>query len=728
MVGNMDQPSRDSILAELNRVLSSALFQGASRSRTLLKYLVEGSLSGKAGGLKEYTIGVEALGRGESFDPRTDPIVRAEASRLRGRLERFYATEGRKDGLTILLPKGSYVPQFRERRLETEESRVSTRREFSRSRWLLQAAVYLLVVACGFAAGLLFHLSPKRASGKRLLELDVALISRGVIGGEVGPAVILSPDGTRTVFTAMGTDGVTRLYSRRLDRLQVTQLPGTDGARVPFFSPDGLWVGFETAGKLKKTPVDGGSPVVLCDVPNLLGASWGEDGYIIAAFGAPTLVRVSSDGGVPKVILDLSKEAETPVWPQVLSGGKLVLYTAMGFAGPNHASIRALSLTTGKTTQLAAGGTFARVLKGSILTYVNQGTLFALPFDLERVTTRGPPTPVLDGVSYSSTFGFAELDFSRSGDLVYRKDSGGRAIVQRLEGAGRTEPFLSRPGHYLWPRVSPDGKRLALSVTDSGESGVRIYEGPPERFTRLRSPVGRYRPLWTPNGRFLVLGGTEEIIWLPADGSGKPHTLVGGASVKAPWSFSPDGTRLAYHQLNQSTGFDLWTVPVHISPAGLTAGSPELFLRTRAFEVYPTFSPDGHWIAYGSNESGTSEVYVRSFPDNGEKVQVSAAGGRIPFWSRDGSELFYRTDDQRIMVANYAIQGGSFVVRSVRLWSPVRLADSGVLANLDLDPNGKGFLALTAASRPEDLESENHATLVLNFVDEVERRLASVPR
>jgi eukaryotic-like serine/threonine-protein kinase len=725
----MDQPppSRDSILEQLNRVLASSSFEGAGRSKALLKFLVEESVSGKGGALKEYTIGSEALGRGESFDPRTDPIVRAEASRLRGRLERYYATEGRTDPVIIVLPKGSYVPQFQEQKPEGRELPTSTRRELSRERNLLWGAAFLVVAALAFAAGILTHWRTRPSIHQRVIQFDVALTSKGTIGGEVGTAVILSPDGTRVVFIAEGNDGVPHLYARRLEESQVTELPGTEGARVPFFSPDGLWVGFWAAEKLKKTSLEGGSPIVLCDAADLLGASWGENGQIIASFGGPMLLRIPASGGAPKVILDLSKKSEHPAWPQILPGGNAVLYTAISFSGPNYATIEALSLTSGETNVLARGGTFGRFLPGSYVTYVNQGTLFAVPFDLKRLQARGSPTPVLEGVSYSSEFGYAELDFSRTGDLVYRKNSGGQLVVQWVDETGKTEPLLSRPGNYLWPRLSPNGKRLALSVTESGESGLWIYEGPPERFTRLPVPGTPHLPLWTPDGRFLVLGGAGGLTWLGADGTAKPHMLLPGNAPDVPvsWASSPSGTRLAFHRKGQATGFDLWTVPVHISADGLTAGKPEVFLQTPAFEVYPTFSPDGRWIAYGSNESGSWEVYVRAFPNDGRWVQVSTTGGRIPLWSRTRHELLYRTDDQRIMAAAYEIKNGEFVIRSVRRWSPIRLADTGVLSNLDLGPDGKRMVGLFPAANPEDQDSENHVTFMLNFADEVDRRLAS---
>ena len=721
--------SRDLILEQQARVLASSLFQGAVRSRALLRFIVEESLDGRTDRLKEYTIGAEALGRGDSFDPRTDPIVRAEASRLRGRLERYYAAEGRADPIVILLPKGSYVPQFLDQKLAaaTAPNHALAQKAF-RSRMPIWIGAGTLIAACALVIGWWVPQHLKRPSGSQLIQFDVELQSLGSLGSEVGTDVILSPDGARLVFVSRGTDGVPRLNTRRLNQSQATQLIGTEGARSAFFSSDGGWVGFWAAGKLMKVPVEGGSPVVLCETNDLLGGSWGEDGNIIAAVGGGKLLRVSSAGGASATVLDLTGERAFPAWPQVLPKSDLVLFTTIGLTGPNGATIEALSFSTGKRTVLARGGTFGRYLSNGYLTYVNQGTLFAAPFDLDRMQASGTATPVLDHVSYSSAFGFAQLDFSQTGTLVYRKDNEEQVVVEVQDGAGRAEPLLAKPGHYLWPRLSPDGQRLAFFETESGAPGVSVYERRSGRTTHLATPKGTYLPMWTRDDRYLIVGGLAGLSWIRVDGTAKSEPLIQGNHVQVPWSLSPDGSRLAYHELNPVTGFDLWTVPIQVSKTGVTAGKPEPFLRTAAYETYPSFSPDGKWIAYGSNESGSWEVYVRPFPDRGERMQVSVDGGRIPFWSPNGHELLYRTDDQRIMVRAYRTKGNLFILQELRSWSPSRLADTGVLANLDLTSDGQRFAMLTPASTVESRQSENHATFMLNFSSEVQRRLLTASR
>ena len=490
----MSPLSRDAILAELAKVLSSSVFAGAERSSTLLRFLVEQTVNDRAEHLKEYTLGVEALGKGESFDPRTDPIVRAEASRLRVRLERYHAVEGQADSLTVVLPKGGYVPRFesrvqppagREPSIAAEAPGRSPRD--TRWIWLAWGAA-----AGASAAAIWFSTRTTSPTERPLMQFEVELNSRGALGSEVGTDVVLSLDGTRLVFVSRGADGVTRLNTRRLDQTVSTELPGTDGARGPFVSPDGHWVGFWASGGLKKTAIDGGSPVVLCDAVDLSGASWGEDGNIIAALSFGKLSTVPSSSGRPKIVVDLTHESVDPRWPQVLPNGRHVLFTAVGPQGPNGANIESLSLADGTRKVLVRGGTYGRYLSSGYLTYVNQGTLFAVPFDADRVDIQPhAAVPVLNDIAYSSTFGFAQLDVSRTGTLIYRRSAAqGQLIASWIDSSGRTQPLLSKPGQYTFPRLSPDGQRLALAVTESGSANIWIHEQQSDQFSRMNSIPG----------------------------------------------------------------------------------------------------------------------------------------------------------------------------------------------------------------------------------------------
>jgi serine/threonine-protein kinase len=538
---------------------------------------------------------------------------------------------------------------------------------------------------------------------------------------------VISPDGTRLAFVIRGPDGFTRLATRRLDQGVVTEIPDTTGARVPFFSPDGAWVGFWAAGSLKKVAADGGAPVIVCEAVDLAGASWGDDGTIIAALGFGTLSRVPSSGGQPSIVVDLRKESIDPRWPQILPGGRHVLFTAVGPQGPNSASIDILSLDDGTRTPVVQGGTFGRYADG-YLTYVNQGTLFAVPFDHHRIAPASATAiPVFSDVAYSSTFGFAQFDVSDTGTFVFRRRAARGQIVPTWIGPGEAEPLRLKPGDYTFPRLSADATRLAFALADGGVTSIWVTDVHGGRTVRLNTGAAEFSPTWSVDGRLLVLGSRSGLFWIDAAGSNPVRQLTMSTALQVPWSFSSDGMRLAFHELDPRTGFDLWTVAVATTRGGLVASQPEPFLRTPAYETYPTFSPDGRWIAYGSGAYGRWDVYVRPFPDDGRgEVRISDAGGRIPYWMPNGRELIYRTDDQQLMVAAYSVKDDSFVAERPRPWAARVLADTGVIANFDIDPTGGRALALLPAGTG-DQQSSNHVTIRLNAANEVRRRLAVSP-
>jgi serine/threonine-protein kinase len=208
-----------------------------------------------------------------------------------------------------------------------------------------------------------------------------------------------------------------------------------------------------------------------------------------------------------------------------------------------------------------------------------------------------------------------------------------------------------------------------------------------------------------------------------SDGAGKAQPLTQSKNTQGPRSFTADGKRMAFHEQDSKTGWDLWTVPIESDGAGLRAGKPEVFLQTPAIEQDPAFSPDGRWLAYRSNESGTAQVYVRAFPDKGGKWQISNSGGQYPMWSR--GDLFFETLDQHIMAAAYTVKGDSFVAGKPRLWSEKPIGGTaGTNKNLDLAPDGKRMVALMPATEAkESQESQNHVVFLLNFFDELRRRV-----
>jgi Tol biopolymer transport system component len=588
----------------------------------------------------------------------------------------------------------------------------------SKLSWAVAAALAIIAVVTTFG-----WWRSTRPVEHPLVRLDVDLGPDVSLGPSYGTDVILSPDGTRMVYVSQN-----RLLTRRLDQPNATELAGTQGAVEPFFSPDGQWVAFFGGGTLQKISVEGGSAIMLCAVNIATGGSWGEDGNIIAALGLRgVLSRIPSAGGTPTPVTELQNGEVTHRWPQILPGGKAVLFTAgTTDLGADEANIEVVSLTDHHTKTLVRGGTFGRYLPSGHLIYVNRGTLFAVPFDVDRLEVHGTPVPVLDQVGYNPALGSAQLDFSQTGTLIYRSGGAGGDLstVQWLDAAGKTQPLLAKPGNYGRPGISPDGQRLAVEVTRGSGTDIWLYDWKRDTMTRLTFTGNTHAPVWSPDGRYIafqVLGKGLSVI--RSDGSGKPQPLTQNKNVQYPWSFTPDGKRLAF--IEQTAGkFRLWTVPLEIDSAGLRAGKPEVFLQTTADERAPSFSPDGRWLAYASDESGTFQVYVRAFPDKGGKWQISNSSGTYPSWSRNGRELFFETLDNHIMVAGYTEKGDSFVADKPRTWSEDRIGGSvNTVKNVDLAPDGKRMVALMPVETAEGQNAQSQVIFLENFSDELRRKV-----
>jgi serine/threonine-protein kinase len=310
-----------------------------------------------------------------------------------------------------------------------------------------------VVVALAVAVALWAPWRPAVQPTPPLVRLDLDLGPDVSLGSATGPAVILSPDGTRLVFSSQDADGTRRLFTRPLDQPKVVPLSGTEGASAPFFSPDGQWVGFFAQGKLKKTRIDGGQPVSLCDAPSGRGASWGENGTIIAALDAQVgLSQVPAEGGKAVSVTKLNLEIgeNTHRWPQILPGGKAVLFNAsIAYGNYDEAEIAVVSLRDHRRKAvLEHAGMYPRYLPSGHLVYVTKGTLFAVPFDPDRLEVQGTATP-LQEVSSNVNLGSAQLDFSRSGILAYRiGGTEGLRTIQWLDGAGKTVSFATEPAFY----------------------------------------------------------------------------------------------------------------------------------------------------------------------------------------------------------------------------------------------------------------------------------------
>jgi len=532
-------------------------------------------------------------------------------------------------------------------------------------------------------------------------------LSRSQPLGIVQPAVALSADGSRLVYVG-DLGGTIQLFLRLMNQLEVRAIPGTKDAVAPFFSPDGQSVGFFSKGKLKIVSLLGGEPVALCDARNPKGGSWGADGMIyFAEKEGDRLSRVPATGGATEHLKAIAEPSEQGVYgyghPQILPGGKEILLSS-------RTSTILFSLETREKEILVKGGQHARYVPTGHLVYARAGAIEAVRFDLATLQVTGPSVPILDRVLMHSSVGTAQLVFSSDGLLVY-VPGGDRAKSTPVwvDRQGNVEPLAMPAQIYGTPKISPDGKRLAILIRGPPRN-VYIYDIASGRETRLTLEGNNYAPVWTPDGKRITFcsdrqgEGTCSLFWKPADGSGEAELLRTRQYAFGPTSWSADGKLLAFDQ-----GGDIWVL-------SLEGGrEPELVIGTEFFEWGPAFSPDGRWIAYISDKDGKFQVYVQPYPAMDRVWQVSDDFGGEPIWSPKGDELFYRNGDKWMVVS----------ISTKPEFSPgtPRLLFEGPYNNVpgvsyDVAPDAQRFLAL----QPEYDDSQvRELQVVTNWFEELKR-------
>jgi serine/threonine-protein kinase len=610
--------------------------------------------------------------------------------------------------------------------LEHESAIVSTAHQPSpKTFWLWPASVLAALIIAAVMGFGWYRTRPAPPALKPLMRLNVDIGPKADFTSSAltGTNVMLSPDGDRLAYIAQS-----HLYVQRGDQAVPTEIVGTDGVYSAFFSPDGRWLGFFAGGKMKKVSVDGGAIVTLCDAAIARGGAWG-DGIIIASLASTGgIMRIPEGGGMPVALTQLQSGEATHRWPQIVPGGKAFVYTAhTGTSGFDTAVIKLFSFVDGKTKVIQEGGTFGRVVKtrsgNAYLLFLSRDTLFARPFDLDRMEATASAVPMLDGFGTSTT-GSADFDVTNDGTAVYRTASGTGLTLQWVNAAGKVEPLITKPAIYGRPALSPQGDRVAIEVATSTSSDIWIYDPKRDNTSRLTFGNGtNVAPLWSPDGRYIVYQEVGGMAWIRSDG-GAQQSLTKSKNLQFPWSFSPDGKHLAFMETGKG-GYDLWILPIEGDvTSGIRAGKPEVFVNSEADERSPTFSPDGHWIAYHANEGGAFEVYVRAYPDTGRKWQVSDGGGTYPMWSKSAHELIFETLDAHIMSASYSVTNDSFVPEKPQVWSSKPIVNSiNSVKNFDLAPDGKRIAALMPAETSQTAGTQSHVTFLLNFFDELERRV-----
>ena len=563
-------------------------------------------------------------------------------------------------------------------------------------------------------------------SEQLLSRFTINLQEDETVDYEVGPSVALSPDGTQLIYVSKKEE-TTHLYLRPIYDFEAKPISGTEGAKGPFFSPDGQWVAFHADGQLKKVSLLGGTPQIICEAKSALGGTWSDDDTIY--FGdwyKGSLMHVSAAGGTAERLttgLKITKEGtfeHSHFWPQTLPGGKAVLFTIWN--SQEDMRVEVYFLETGESKTLIERGCHARYLQTGHLIYAWGGDLISVPFDLEKMEITGSPVPIIEGIMMGFR-GLAHFSISENGSLTYVL--GG--ILGGIEGGlvwvdhnGKVEHLPYPLGEYQSPRLSTDGRELVVTRVQT-QANLWIYGLERGTSRRLTDEEGdEYWAIWTPDGKRIVFNSTRSegpgasLVWKAADGSSPAEQFAVGEYHQQPKSWSADGKVMILTEgLNPESGLDIWLLKLDGNR------KPEPFLHSRYNEMHPIFSPDGRWIAYVTDESGREEVYVRPYPGPGNITTISTEGGMEPVWAPDGKELYYRE------VSGDKMMAVSFIAEpELRVGKPRLLFEGKYKGgwpwgrNYDIAPDGKRFIMIT---EEEEKQMPSQINVVLNWSEELKR-------
>ena len=600
---------------------------------------------------------------------------------------------------------------------------------WSRRTWTWVTAAALLVVAVGFGAHAI------RQSRLEPSQVGIDLADGQFIAPTQSSEVAISPAGDLIAYASVkGTANMAdmsamgqlagqssemsgsmpamtmtqQLYVRPVAAGEARPIGGALGS-APFFSPDGTALGFWHApsGTLRRVALSGGSPVRIADaITGVAGAAWGPDQTIVFAWFH--LYRVPASGGSPERLLEVDEARGERFLrhPSFLPSGKAVLFT-IGMADTysyDDARIGIFSLDSREKKILIEGGSSAKYSPSGHIVYARDGKLLAVPFDVDLLQLTGDPFPVAEGVFMSANTGMAAYSISAEGRLVYAAgpvERGSRVPVW-VDRQGQAKQIPVEPHAYLHPRLSSDGRLMAIEI-EGASHDIFVYDFAREILTRMSLDGASHWPLFTPNDQSLTYRswktGTMTMWKMPVDRSGVPALLTDIGGMQSPESWSPDGRTLAFTQMDKpDQGSDIHTLHAD--------GKQEAVVQTKFSEGSPKFSPDGRWLAYASDESGRSEVYVMAFPGPGQNIKISGLGGSDPVWRRDGAELYYRNADQ-MMVVGITTRGTSITAsKPTMLWEGKYLAGAGsscgmsgpTSANYDVTAHGDRFVMIMDVS------------------------------
>ena len=640
-----------------------------------------------------------------------DPNERTQAAKQVANDLKRHKRESSRTRLSRTIPARSFASRPSD---ATESGNSGT----SVKKYLWPVITGVLVLALGIAAW-----SPWKAAtvSRPVMRFSVNLPENNLI--VTTSSIDISADGKLLAY-AGGNGTSTQIILRRMDALALQPLAGTNGALYPTFSPDARWLAYEVNGILMKIPVSGGAAQKLCNIEGLSrGITWENEHSILFGHINRGIYRVSANGGTPEAITrpDSANGEISHRFPQLLPDGKTLIFTVKqnNISTFDDAIIVAQRIDSGERKVLVRGGTFGRYTPTGHLVYVRAGSIYAVPMDASTLTVDGQPVVIEKGGWQNSASGDAYLTFSGTGAFVFSPADPASVGVIELSWLGRNgvvRPLLDSANAFFTATLSPDGQKLA-TVIQAANDDIWIYHILRKTLTRFTFGGGNSSfPIWSPDGKYVVYaaerGTMTDLFRKPWDGSTAEERLTNGLSVSELSSYAPDGKAVAFVQNG-----DIWILPLD------EARTPRPFLASPANEASPRFSPDGRWLAYSSNESGSDEIYVIPYPQRGAKFQISSGGGATPFWSRDGKELFFTTSSA---LNRRRRSGGGIMSVEITGTAPfdysaersvVPLPPSSVIT--DVSPNGQQFVL--AVYRTQAI-GQNDLTVVLEWFDDLKAK------
>jgi serine/threonine protein kinase len=589
--------------------------------------------------------------------------------------------------------------------------------------WIAWTVASLAIVAAGVFA-YLHHRAisePPQTVQSMILPPEKASFAFGPPSG----GIAISPDGRRIVFR-VNSEGKTMLWVRSLSASAAQPLLGTEEATFPFWSPDSRFIAFFAGAKLKKIDASGGPPQPICPASNQpRGGTWGRDGVILFCSGTRDPVsKIAAEGGTPAPATKVRKSEYSHRWPSFLPDGRHFLYFAQAWAGQSSDRDKTYlaSLDSSEERPLFSSSGPAMYAAPGYLVFVRERMLLAQRFDAKKLRLIGEPFPIAERVETYPQTSTSIFSVSDNGVLAYQRGENISDLhLSWVDRNGKETDVITPPGDYNHPRLSHDGKRVAYEVTDpqNGLADIWIFDLVRRVPTRLTfEPENEIQPIWSPDDQSIVYGvaqpnGAFDLYRKPSTGAGAPERAYTSSALKFPMDWSADGKTIIF-QSNDPFQRNNWD----ILQLSIDKGTAANVIATRFNEFAPQLSPDEHWLAYLSDQSGSVNAYIEPYPSTGAKYQISTGGAFQPRWRRDGKELFYRTPDDRLVSVMITASGQRLQISTPTPLFQIHLAAAaaGGGYQYDIAPDGQKFLMNVSK-----IEGARPVTLVTNWASELKR-------